>query len=76
VDRTIGINDGILAAAQDDAEQLVVTTLDHDLLVASRVNPEAPGLGLRRLDLYDALYAEQRPARWAAAQTLELERNR
>jgi len=60
VDRTIGINDGILAAAEDDAEQVVVTTLDHDLLMASRANPEAPGLALRRPDLYEALRAEQR----------------
>jgi predicted amidohydrolase len=59
VDRTIGINDGILAAAQDDAEQVVVTTLDHDLLMASRANPEAPGLALQRPDLYEALKAEQ-----------------
>jgi predicted amidohydrolase len=61
VDRTVGINDGVLAAALDDDEQVVVATLDHDLLLASRANPEAPGLALRRLDLYDALYAEQSP---------------
>jgi predicted amidohydrolase len=62
VDKTIGVNDGVLAAAQDSAEQLVVTSLDHDLLMASRARPEAPGLALRRLDLYDSLYAEQRPS--------------
>ena len=62
VDKTIGVNDGVLAAAHDDDEQLVVTTLDHDLLMASRAQPEAPGLALRRLDLYDSLYAEQRPS--------------
>ena len=60
VDKTIGINDGVLAVAQDDAEHVLVTTLDHDLLMASRAKPEAPGLALRRLDLYEALYAEHR----------------
>jgi len=63
VDRTVGVNDGFLAAAQDDDEQVLFTTLDHDLLVASRSNPEAPGLALRRLDLYAALYAEQQVER-------------
>jgi predicted amidohydrolase len=60
VDKTIGANDGVLAIAQDDEEQVLVTTLDHDLLMASRAKPEAPGLALRRLDLYESLYAEQR----------------
>ncbi|RNM15113.1 nitrilase-related carbon-nitrogen hydrolase, partial [Nocardioides pocheonensis] len=57
VDKTIGINDGILAEAESDGEQVLVTTLDRDLLAASRREPEAPGLALRRLDLYDSLYA-------------------
>lgn len=60
VDKTVGSNDGILAAAQSDEEQIVLATLDHDLLCASRAKPEAPGLALRRLDLYDSLYARQR----------------
>ena len=63
VDKTIGINDGVLAVARDDAEQVLVTTLDHDLLMESRAKPEAPGLALRRLDLYESLYAEQQVER-------------
>ena len=63
VDKTIGVNDGLLALAQDDDEQVLLTTLDHDLLMASRANPEAPGLALRRLDLYESLYAEQQMER-------------
>jgi len=59
VDRTVGVNDGILAAAETDAEEVLVHTLDHDLLMASRAKPEAPGLALRRLDLFDVLQAEQ-----------------
>ena len=60
VDKTVGINDGILASAESPDEQLVVRTLDHDLIVASRANPEAPGLALRRLDLFESLQAQQR----------------
>ncbi len=60
VDKTVGINDGILAMAGDDGEQLLVHTLDHDLLLASRADPEAPGLALRRLELFDSLVDEQR----------------
>jgi predicted amidohydrolase len=59
VDKTVGVNDGILATADDDEEQIVVRTLDHDLLMASRAKPEAPGLALRRLDLYAKLQSEQ-----------------
>jgi predicted amidohydrolase len=59
VDKTVGVNDGILAAADDDDEQVVVCTLDHDLLMASRAKPEAPGLALRRLDLFAKLRSEQ-----------------
>ncbi|MER7395244.1 nitrilase-related carbon-nitrogen hydrolase [Streptomyces sp. NPDC000151] len=55
VDRTVGHNDGLLAIADGPAEQLVLATLDHDLLLASRARPEAPGLALRRPDLYAAL---------------------
>src|SRR5205085_9246469 len=35
VDRNVGINDGILAIASDDQEQVLVMTLDRDLLLAS-----------------------------------------
>jgi predicted amidohydrolase len=59
VDRTVGINDGVLAAAETPHEQIIVQTLDHDLLTASRAEPEAPGLALRRLDLYAKLLAKQ-----------------
>lgn len=58
VDRTVGINDGFLARAESAEEELIVVTLDHDLLQASRANPEAPGLALQRLDLYAKLQAE------------------
>jgi predicted amidohydrolase len=57
VDRTVGLNDGLLAVADSDAEQVVTATLDHDLLGRSRANPEAPGLALRRLDLFARLAA-------------------
>lgn len=59
VDKTIGLNDGLIAIAQDDQEQVLVATLDHDLLMASRAHPEAPGLALRRLDLFEKLQSEQ-----------------
>jgi predicted amidohydrolase len=59
VDRTVGVNDGVLASVDSDHEQLLVHTLDHDLLQASRAQPEAPGLALRRLDLYAKLQSEQ-----------------
>jgi predicted amidohydrolase len=58
VDKTIGVNDGILAATLDGEEQVLVTPLDHDLLTASRAKPEAPGLALRRLDLFEKLRAD------------------
>ncbi|MFE4082429.1 nitrilase-related carbon-nitrogen hydrolase [Paenarthrobacter sp. YIM B13468] len=58
VDKTVGINDGILATTTTADEEVLVTDLDHDLLVASRAKPEAPGLALRRLDLYAKLQAE------------------
>ncbi|MFF3380606.1 hypothetical protein ACFYXF_47640 [Streptomyces sp. NPDC002680] len=55
VDRTFGRNDGILAEATSDKEEIVYVDLDRDLLFASRENPEVPGLKLRRLDLYAGL---------------------
>ena len=57
VDKTVGINDGTLAVADDDSEQVLVVDLDHDLILASRANPEAPGLTLQRPDLYESLLA-------------------
>ncbi|KRC53084.1 hypothetical protein ASE19_11895 [Nocardioides sp. Root79] len=57
VDRTVGINDGILAEADGAEEQIVVAELDLDLIEASRAAPEAPGLALRRLDLFEKLRA-------------------
>lgn len=58
VDKTVGVNDGILATTESSEEQLLIADLDHDLLMASRATPEAPGLALRRLDLYAKLQAE------------------
>ncbi|WP_299561249.1 nitrilase-related carbon-nitrogen hydrolase [uncultured Mycolicibacterium sp.] len=58
VDKTIGINDGLLAISAAKGEDLVVAELDHDLLTASRAQPEAPGLALRRTDLFAKLRAE------------------
>ncbi|MFF9778578.1 nitrilase-related carbon-nitrogen hydrolase [Streptomyces sp. NPDC013978] len=58
VDRTIGSNDGILALATTDKEEIVYADLDRDLLLASREKPEIPGLKLRRPDLYPKLLAD------------------
>jgi hypothetical protein len=58
VDKTVGVNDGILATTESGEEELLIAELDHDLLMASRATPEAPGLALRRLDLYAKLQAE------------------
>jgi predicted amidohydrolase len=57
VDKTVGSNDGLLAQATTDGEEILVFDLDHDLLTLSRATPEPPGLGLRRLDLYPRLLA-------------------
>ncbi|WP_411374907.1 nitrilase-related carbon-nitrogen hydrolase [Arthrobacter sp. MPF02] len=58
VDKTVGINDGFLAKSESDDEDILFAELDHELLLASRATPEAPGLALRRLDLYAKLQAE------------------
>jgi predicted amidohydrolase len=59
VDKTVGINDGIIATGQGvPGDEVLVAVLSHDLLVASRAKPEAPGLALRRPDLYAKLQAE------------------
>ncbi len=57
VDKTVGRNDGILAEATSDKEEIVYADLDRDLLLASRAKPEIPGLKLRRPDLYPKLLA-------------------
>lgn len=58
VDKTFGVNDGVLAEASGSNEEVVTCTLDHELLGASRARPEAPGLALQRPDLYAQLAAE------------------
>lgn len=58
VDKTVGVNDGFMAKTEATEETVVVVELDHDLLLASRANPEAPGLALQRHDLYAKLRAE------------------
>lgn len=58
VDRTVGVNDGFMARTETEGEDIVVVELDHDLLLASRANPEAPGIALQRPDLYAKLRAE------------------
>lgn len=52
IDRTVGVNDGVLAAADGPGESVLVVDLDAALLARSRAAPEVPGLALRRLDLY------------------------
>lgn len=59
VDRTFGVNDGLLAHAADDTEQILFVDLDREKLLASRAQPEAPGLRLQRPELYAALAAER-----------------
>ncbi|MCP3426949.1 hypothetical protein NBM05_13260 [Rothia sp. AR01] len=58
VDRTFGLNDGMLAAGDGKGELIVYADLDWDLLMASRETPEAPGLKLQRPDLYASLRGE------------------
>jgi predicted amidohydrolase len=60
VDKTVGLNDGILAQGEAEGEQLILVDLDHDLLMASRAKPEAPGLAFRRPDLYMQLRTQGR----------------
>jgi hypothetical protein len=61
VDKTSGLNDGLLAEETESGESLLVATLDRDLLEMSRVRPEAPGLALRRPELYERLRSTGRP---------------
>jgi predicted amidohydrolase len=55
VDKVVGSNDGVMAVASTDQEEVLVVELDRDLLLASREKPEPPGLKLRRQDLYEKL---------------------
>ncbi|MGO4680196.1 nitrilase-related carbon-nitrogen hydrolase [Microbacterium sp. 2MCAF23] len=62
VDKTFGLNDGLLAISGNRREETVLFgDLDFDLLAASRAKPEAPGLALQRPDVYAKLLAEQAP---------------
>jgi len=55
IDRVFGRNDGVLAEASGDREEVVTVVLDLDLIEASRTAPEPPGLANIRPDLYDQL---------------------
>jgi predicted amidohydrolase len=63
VDRTFGLNDGIVAKAETKDEQIIYATLDLDLINASRERPEAPGLKLQRPDVYATLNQRMTDAR-------------
>jgi predicted amidohydrolase len=55
LDRTLGLDDGVVCAHTDDrTEGWITATLDLDLLARSRANPEPPGLSNMRPDLYAA----------------------
>ncbi|MFC5337095.1 nitrilase-related carbon-nitrogen hydrolase [Leucobacter denitrificans] len=58
VDRTFGLNDGLLAASEEAGEMILYADLDRELLLQSREKPEAPGLKLHRPDLYRKLREE------------------
>lgn len=58
VDKKVGRNDGVMASAGTDKEEVIVVELDRDLVLASRETPEPPGLKLRRPELYQSLRAE------------------
>jgi predicted amidohydrolase len=55
IDRGFGVNDGILAAAQTDAEEVIAADLDLDQLHESRRSSDTPGLRHARPDLYAKL---------------------
>jgi predicted amidohydrolase len=59
IDRRFGINDGVLAVAGSDHEDLVVADLDLDMLRASREDPEPPGLKNIRPELYARLHEQK-----------------
>jgi predicted amidohydrolase len=53
LDRALRLDDGVVCAHEDTrAEGHVTTTLDLDLIAASRANPEPPGLSNMRPELY------------------------
>lgn len=55
IDKNVGANDGIIAMTDADGEAILYTGLDPEVLKRSRERPEAPGLKLRRLDLFARL---------------------
>jgi len=62
VDRTFGVNDGLLARAEETVghESVLFCDLDFDRLEQSRRTPEAPGVALQRPDVYALLEEELR----------------
>jgi predicted amidohydrolase len=64
IDRTFGLDDGVVVEHEDTrTEGMVVADLDFDLVSASRARPEPPGLANVRPELYARLAAEEPPAR-------------
>lgn len=55
VDKTFGRNDGLVSIAAGESEAVLVVELDRDLLIASREEPEIPGLKHQRPELYEKL---------------------
>lgn len=55
VDKTFGLNDGLLALSDSEGEHILYATLDRELLLQSREKPETPGLKLQRPELYKEL---------------------
>lgn len=56
LDRTFGLNDGVLAAHENNRQEgIIVADIDTALVEASRDNPEPPGLKYIRPDLYQAI---------------------
>lgn len=58
VDKTFGLNDGLLGLATEEGEHVLYAQLDRTQLLASRERPEAPGLKLQRPELYERLRQE------------------
>jgi predicted amidohydrolase len=60
LDRTFGLNDGVLAAHPDTREEgFVLADLDSEIVASSRSNPEPPGLQYIRPELYRHIRAER-----------------
>lgn len=55
VDKTFGVNDGVMAEAATVGEEIVCADLDFGLVSKSRDNPEPPGLRNLRPDIYRAI---------------------